>query len=113
MKYSHFLECGFLAYIIRASAERNWSNQDFIVSKRRNRLAPPRAEKLVYIYYNQRSLDRAIRRMGPGITEETVEQYEALLRHEVVNADFPWPGLTDGEKMFACGTARKTTMMSS
>ena len=34
-----------------ASAERNWSTQDFIVSKRRNRLAPRRAEKLIYIYF--------------------------------------------------------------
>jgi hypothetical protein len=42
-----------------ASAERNWSTQDFIVSKRRNRLAPRRAEKLIYIYFNLRSLAQA------------------------------------------------------
>lgn len=51
-----------------ASAERNWSTQDFIASKRRNRLKARRAEKLIYIYFNLRSLAPRWRRVGvdPG-----------------------------------------------
>ena len=81
-----------------ASAERNWSTQDFIVSKRRNRLKAQRAEKLIYIYFNLRSLAQAeARRRGPGITDEALERWHASLS---VHADFRWPTAADGERMF-------------
>uniref|UniRef100_A0A7S2NQZ8 HAT C-terminal dimerisation domain-containing protein n=1 Tax=Haptolina brevifila TaxID=156173 RepID=A0A7S2NQZ8_9EUKA len=64
-----------------ASAERNWSTQDFIVSKRRNRLAAARAEKLVYIYFNLRSIKHAdAQRLGPGVTEEA-HHWHVGIRH--------------------------------
>jgi hAT family C-terminal dimerisation region len=37
-------------------SERNWSAYDFVHSKVRNRLTQARAEKLVYIFHNLRSL---------------------------------------------------------
>jgi hypothetical protein len=37
-------------------SERNWSSYDFIHSKKRNKLTPARAEKLVYVFHNIRSL---------------------------------------------------------
>lgn len=81
-----------------ASAERNWSTQDFIVSKRRNRLKARRAEKLIYIYFNLRSLAQAeARRRGPGITDEALERWHASLS---VHADFCWPTAADDEHMF-------------
>jgi len=43
-----------------SSAERNWSLQDFIFSRRRNRLEGARGSALVYVYWNLRALvDRA------------------------------------------------------
>ena len=81
-----------------ASAERNWSTQDFIISKRRNRLAPARAEKLVYIYSNLRSLASAeAQRRGPGITDEALERWSKSFQ---VRDDFKWPGHDDGAHMF-------------
>jgi hypothetical protein len=81
-----------------ASAERNWSTQDFIISKRRNRLASRRAEKLVYIYFNQRSLAQAeAQRRGPGITDEALARWHNSL---VVHADFHWPSESSGKHMF-------------
>ena len=54
-----------------ASAERNWSTQDLIISKRRNCLAPARAEKLVYIYFNLRSLRQVdAQKPSPGVTAD-------------------------------------------
>lgn len=40
-----------------AGAERNWSIQDFIFSKRRNRLDGERGTRLVYVYWNLRALE--------------------------------------------------------
>ena len=81
-----------------ASAERNWSTQDFIISKRRSRLAPRRGEKLVYIYFNLRSLAQAeAQRRGPGITDDALERWHASL---VVHADFRWPSESDGKQVF-------------
>jgi hypothetical protein len=39
-----------------AGAERNWSVQEFIFSKRRNRLAGERGTDLVFVYWNLRAL---------------------------------------------------------
>ena len=81
-----------------AAAERNWSTQDFIISKRRNRLTPLRAEKLIYIYFNLRSLAQAEgQRRGPGINDAALKRWHASLS---VHADFSWPTTTDGEHMF-------------
>jgi hypothetical protein len=81
-----------------AGAERNWSTQDYIVSKRRNRLTPQRAEKLVYIYFNSRSLARSeAQRRGPGITVETLERWHSSF---VVHPDFHWPNQGEGKQMF-------------
>ncbi|KAG8465793.1 hypothetical protein KFE25_005363 [Diacronema lutheri] len=44
-----------------AGAERNWSIQDFIVSKRRNRLTDARGTELVAIYWNLRALETAFK----------------------------------------------------
>jgi hypothetical protein len=41
------------------SCERNWSTYDYIHNKKRNRLEAARAEKLVYVFSNLRSLKRA------------------------------------------------------
>ena len=81
-----------------ASAERNWSTQDFIISKRRNRLAPRRAEKLIYIYFNLRSLAQVeTARSTPGVTEDALLRWHESL---VVRADFRWPTESDGRHMF-------------
>lgn len=42
-----------------AGAERNWSIEEFIFSRRRNRLDGHRGTQLVYIYWNLRMLERA------------------------------------------------------
>ena len=81
-----------------ASAERNWSTQDFIISKRRNRLLARRAMKLVYIYYNLRSLARAeAQRRGPGITDEALERWHTTL---IAHTTFQWPSEADGKHMY-------------
>jgi hypothetical protein len=49
-----------------AGAERNWSIQDFIVSKRRNRLTDARGTKLVAIYWNLRTLETAFKAAEVG-----------------------------------------------
>jgi hypothetical protein len=38
-----------------ASAERVWSAHDYIITKRRNRLATPTSNKLVYVFFNSHS----------------------------------------------------------
>ena len=82
-----------------AAAERNWSTQDMIISKRRNRLAAPRAEKLVYIYFNSRSLKPAGKpRLQPGITDEALLRWHSSL---AVHATFQWPTEAQGKHMFA------------
>ena len=43
------------------ACERNWSTYDYIHNKKRNRLDPSRAEKLVYVFSNLRFLKRAHR----------------------------------------------------
>jgi hypothetical protein len=43
------------------AGERNWSTYGFIMSDLRNRLAPGRAEKLVYVHYNKRAVQRVKR----------------------------------------------------
>lgn len=62
---SHLDECPALQKILikvhsfpasAASAERNWSNQGRVISKERSRLSDTRAEQLVYIYHNSRSI---------------------------------------------------------
>lgn len=40
------------------SCERNWSTYDYIHNKKRNKLAPARARDLVYVFSNQRLLQR-------------------------------------------------------
>ena len=41
-----------------------------------NRLKPARAEKLIFIYFNSRSLAQAEKqRRGPGITQEAIERW--------------------------------------
>ena len=81
-----------------ASAERNWSTQDYIISKRRNSLAPQRAEKLVNIYFNLRSLRKAqAQKCGPGITEEALLRWHASL---VVHPTFRWPTESEGRHTF-------------
>ena len=40
------------------ACERNWSTYDYIHSKKRNKLAPARAEKLVYVFSNLRLLKK-------------------------------------------------------
>lgn len=37
-----------------SASERNWSTYDFILSRKRNRLSPIRAEKLVWVFSNRR-----------------------------------------------------------
>ena len=39
-----------------SACERNWSTYDWVMSKKRNRLAPANAEKLVYIFHNTRAI---------------------------------------------------------
>jgi len=34
--------------------QRNWSTYDFITNRKRNNLAPQRAEDLVYVHFNRR-----------------------------------------------------------
>lgn len=41
------------------ACERNWSAYDFVHSKKRNRLAPERAEDLVYVFTNMRLAKKA------------------------------------------------------
>ena len=81
-----------------AAAERNWSTQDFINSKRRNRLAPDRSNKLVYIYFNRRSLARSEQRKGPGVTDEKLASWAKLLD---AHSSFQWPSAADGARLFA------------
>ena len=52
-----------------AGAERNWSIQDFIFSRRRNRLNGERGTRLVYIYWNLRMLERRLVREGDVVDE--------------------------------------------
>ena len=80
-----------------ASAERNWSMQDYIISKRRNRLAPLRAEKLTYIYFNTRSLRQVHMIRGQGITDEALARWHSSL---LVHAAFRWPTDTDGRDLY-------------
>jgi hAT family C-terminal dimerisation region len=48
-----------LAQVSSASAcERNWSTYDYIHNKKRNKLKPSRARDLVYVFTNQRLLDK-------------------------------------------------------
>lgn len=48
-----------LAQVSSACAcERNWSTYDFIHSKKRNKLTPARARDLVYVFTNQRLVDK-------------------------------------------------------
>ena len=69
------------------------------VWRRRNRLAPQRAEKLIYIYFNLRSLASSEQqRRGPGITEEALERWAASF---LVHPEFPWPTVDDGKHMFS------------
>ena len=81
-----------------ACAERNWSTQDFIFSKRRNRLASVRGEKLVYIYYNIRSLLPHEQRTA-GLSAEKLASWLLLLRGSPISRHFPWPTRTDGQHM--------------
>ena len=39
-----------------SACERNWSTYDWVMGKKRNRLAPANAEKLVYIFHNMRAI---------------------------------------------------------
>jgi hypothetical protein len=61
-------------------SERNWSAYDFVHSKKRNRLNSNRAEKLVYVFHNVRSL-RKIAAQQEGdrkkVLQETVDRLEA------------------------------------
>ncbi|XP_057764867.1 uncharacterized protein LOC130985765 [Salvia miltiorrhiza] len=50
-------------------AERNWSTYSFIHSLRRNKLAPQRAEDLVYIHSNLRLLSRRTLEYSKGETK--------------------------------------------
>lgn len=59
-----------------AAAERNWSTQDFLISKRRNRLAADRANKLISIYFNHRSLGSHPER-PMGLSEEKLAAWLA------------------------------------
>ena len=68
------------------------------MSKRRNRLAPARAEKLIYIYFNRRSLVQAEHRMGPGVTEAKLASWAKLLD---ARDGFKWPSTADGAHLFA------------
>ena len=53
-----------------SACERNWSSYDWIHNKKRNRLTPARAEKLVYVCQN----NNAIRKL---INKDDAEKYEA------------------------------------
>ena len=54
------------------SCERNWSSYEFIHSKKRNRLRPDKARKLVYIFSNLRLL----REFKNTEYEEEIVQWE-------------------------------------
>ena len=73
---SHLDEAPLLAEILRlihslspssAGAERNWSIQDFIFSRRRNRLDGRRGTQLVAIYWNLRALARKLGGQCPDV----------------------------------------------
>lgn len=67
-----------------AAAERNWSVQDFIFSRRRNRLDGARGTQLVYIYFNTRSLARRVEQNEIRLAEWR-ERSNSLER----NTEFP------------------------
>jgi hAT family C-terminal dimerisation region len=70
-----------------SSCERNWSTYDFIHSKKRNRLAPSKAEKLVYVFTNLRlsrklkdddTYERAIKWTHDGLEEASEGEDEEI-----------------------------------
>ena len=81
------------------------------MSKRRNRLAPARAEKLIYIYFNRRSLVQAEHRMGPGVTEAKLASWAKLLD---ARDGFKWPSTADGaHPSHGTTTTTRTTLSTA
>jgi len=94
-----------------AGAERNWSIQDFIVSKRRNRLTEGRGTKLVAIYWNSRALERAEQEVAehPGCKrkQEGIDDSLTWRERVVERADFPHPDPETWEPFSNYGTSSK------
>ena len=73
-----------------AAAERNWSAQGLIISKRRNRLAAPRSKKLVYIYQNTRAMCAAEKkRRDTDLTEEKLDRWYGAAMHMSRTCPYP------------------------
>ena len=73
------LEAIFSLVATSAAAERNWSVQDFIISKRRNRLTGARSEKLVAIFWNLRMLAGIFAEREPLASSEELAAWRARL----------------------------------
>ena len=65
------------------------------MNKRRNRLTCTRADKLITIYYNRRSLERKLPHAGE-FTEDQVAEWVSKVK---VHATFPLPTSTSGAHM--------------
>ena len=61
-------------------------------------MAPDRSNKLVYIYFNRRSLARSEQRKCPGVTDEKLASWAKLLD---AHSSFEWPSAADGARLFA------------
>lgn len=72
--------------------ERNWSAYEFVHSLKRNRLAPKKAEKLVYIFQNLRAL-------GKLTLNERTDEYYAWAMHTKVE---PLEGEMSGSDAELC-----------
>ncbi|PNW83869.1 hypothetical protein CHLRE_04g217967v5 [Chlamydomonas reinhardtii] len=78
------------------ACERNWSTYEFIHSPRRNKLQPGRAADLVYVFSNQRILDKMKK---PGYQQEVVpwrNRWEEEEEEEDVAEDAAEDGAEEG-----------------
>jgi hypothetical protein len=75
-----------LAQVVSSSScERNWSSYSFVHSKARNRLLPPRAEDLVYVYTNLRVLNQNV----PFTDEAATKWYKQTVVSEDSDSEGP------------------------
>ena len=58
--------------VTSSSCERNWSTDEFIHSKKRNKLTSQRCSDLVYVFTNRRLLRRAAQRAEKGVGHDNI-----------------------------------------
>jgi hypothetical protein len=79
------------------ASEQAFSTMGLIVTKLRNRLGPEKADKLIFIYMNQRVLDRSGRDLLLGDWVDKSDEDQADLEDMLVSLEHELEELQDGE----------------